>query len=90
MSDICANSVGPLPFFNLVLIGSRKEMRIAPAKNDRRKMAAQIAILSGGKVYDTQRIKLSSNLKTLTITIRTAGRTDPNDLPVRTAIGDRW
>ena len=33
---------------------------------------------SDGKVYDTQQIKLSSDLKALTISIHTAGRDEPN------------
>jgi hypothetical protein len=35
---------------------------------------------SNGKVYDTQQIKLSSDLKALTMTIHTAGRDEPNIL----------
>jgi hypothetical protein len=35
---------------------------------------------SNGKVYDTQQMKLSSDLKALTMTIRTAGRDEPNIL----------
>ena len=33
---------------------------------------------SDGKVYDTQQIKLSSDVKTLTMTMQTVGRSDPN------------
>jgi hypothetical protein len=33
-----------------------------------------------GKIMDTQQIKLSCNLKTLTITVHTAGRSEPNIL----------
>jgi hypothetical protein len=33
-----------------------------------------------GKVADTQEIKLSSDSKTLTMTVHTAGRTEPNVL----------
>lgn len=33
-----------------------------------------------GKVYDTQQIQLSSDLKALTITIHAAGRDEPNVL----------
>jgi hypothetical protein len=35
---------------------------------------------SDGKVYDTQQFKLSSDLKTLTVTVHTAGRDEPNML----------
>jgi hypothetical protein len=37
---------------------------------------------SDGKVYDTQQIKLSSDLKVLTISIHTAGRDEPEHLRV--------
>jgi hypothetical protein len=36
--------------------------------------------MSNGKVYDTQQIKLSSDLKALTVTIHTPGRDEPNIL----------
>ena len=35
---------------------------------------------TNGKIADTRQIKLSSDLKTLTVTVHTAGRSEPNIL----------
>jgi len=44
--------------------------------------ALEIEKKSKGKINSTQQIKLSSDHKTLTLTVYTAGRTEPNNILV--------
>jgi hypothetical protein len=54
--------------------------RYAPHSRDHEHTLALTDKKSNGKVYDTQQMKLSADLKALTVTVHTAGREEPNIL----------